>query len=363
MLNKKILVLVCGMSPQIITETLYALIHQSPSWVPDEIHLITTLMGKQNAILQLLENQKNFYQFLKDYKIDKSICFNAQTIHLITYNQTPLNDLKTPQENEAAADAICRVIAELTQNENNQLHVSLAGGRKTMGFYAGYALSLFGRTQDKLSHVLVSEGFESHRDFYYPTPYPKYIQLNNGRFLNAQDAQIWLAEIPFVRLRQYLKPHVLPINLSFGQIIASVQWQNYSTIVFNIKKLDLKIQNILVPLSRIEFILYRVLLEYAKTKQIFQFKKNQVNTEITEKFKLYDQKIIKPIDPRTENVLHTKGIDFGYLQPIKSKLNKKLKKYLPEKAYATFCIQTANRGLNCYYIDIQSTEFECLESL
>ena len=38
-----------------------------------------------------------------------------------------------------------------------------------MGYYLGYALSLFGRSQDRLSHVLVSDGYEGHPEFYYPS--------------------------------------------------------------------------------------------------------------------------------------------------------------------------------------------------
>jgi CRISPR-associated protein (TIGR02584 family) len=41
-----------------------------------------------------------------------------------------------------------------TADPQASLHVSIAGERKTMGFYVGYALSLFGRTQGRLSHVL-----------------------------------------------------------------------------------------------------------------------------------------------------------------------------------------------------------------
>ena len=52
------------------------------------------------------------------------------------------------------------------------LHVSIAGGRKTMGFYVGYALSLFARDQDRLSHVLVPPSLESRQDFFYPPPPP-----------------------------------------------------------------------------------------------------------------------------------------------------------------------------------------------
>ena len=39
-----------------------------------------------------------------------------------------------------------------------------------MGFYLGYALSLYSRAQDRLSHVLVNSPFESHSEFFYPTP-------------------------------------------------------------------------------------------------------------------------------------------------------------------------------------------------
>ena len=39
-----------------------------------------------------------------------------------------------------------------------------------MGFYVGYALSLFGRAQDRLSHVLVPPPYESRKDFFYPRP-------------------------------------------------------------------------------------------------------------------------------------------------------------------------------------------------
>jgi CRISPR-associated protein (TIGR02584 family) len=53
------------------------------------------------------------------------------------------------------------------------LHVSIAGGRKSMGFFAGYAFSLFGRTQDRLSHVLVNDPFESFPDFYFPQNHTK----------------------------------------------------------------------------------------------------------------------------------------------------------------------------------------------
>jgi len=218
---QRILLLVSGMTPQIVTETLYALCVKADSvWIPDEIHLITTGQGRNNAVLQLLEDKKRFYHFLSDYNISKPIRFDESTIHLIRDAQgKELMDLRTPQDNEAAADTITAAIRGFTQNQDSELHVSLAGGRKTMGFYAGYALSLFGRPQDCLSHVLVSEHYESHSDFYYPTPYRKEITLRDNRSLDASQAQVWLAKIPFVRLRSGLPQSLLTGNHGFSETV------------------------------------------------------------------------------------------------------------------------------------------------
>ncbi|HNU20229.1 MAG TPA: CRISPR-associated ring nuclease, partial [Hydrogenophilus thermoluteolus] len=51
--SRRILLAVSGLTPQIVTETLYALIHQPQPFVPTEIHLITTLEGAKRAKLAL----------------------------------------------------------------------------------------------------------------------------------------------------------------------------------------------------------------------------------------------------------------------------------------------------------------------
>lgn len=215
----KILLAVSGMSPQIITETLYALVVEK-QWVPNEIQLITTIQGKRNAVLQLLEGKRHFMRFLRDYDVKEPIRFDAQRIVLIQDAAgEALADLRTPDDNEAAANTICTTIRELTQDDNTELHVSLAGGRKTMGFYAGYALSLFGRAQDRLSHVLVSEHYESNANFFYPTPTTRVIEDHSGRSMDASEAKVWLAEIPFVRLRARLPQTLLSGVHSFGETV------------------------------------------------------------------------------------------------------------------------------------------------
>jgi hypothetical protein len=92
-----------------------------------------------------------------------------------------------------------------------------------MGFYLGYALSLLGRPQDRLSHVLVSSPFESHADFFYPTPQQRVIYTADRQPLDASDATVMLADIPFVRLRDGLQEALLREGASFSAVVAQAQ--------------------------------------------------------------------------------------------------------------------------------------------
>ena len=51
--KRKILVAVTGMSPQIVTETLFALVTQQ-GWLPDEVHVLTTGRGAGKISTALL---------------------------------------------------------------------------------------------------------------------------------------------------------------------------------------------------------------------------------------------------------------------------------------------------------------------
>jgi len=207
---KRILLTSSGLTPQIITETLYAL-SQQQAWLPDEIHVVTTTLGKQRILDSLLgygENDAVLAQLREEYSLPP-IRLDEGTIHLISDAEgLPLSDIRSIDDNDRAANLITALITELTDNENNELHVSLAGGRKTMGFYTGYALSLYGRPQDRLSHVLISEPFENLPGFYYPTRDSCLIE-RPGRFpgqaslppVDARDAIVTLADIPYVRMR------------------------------------------------------------------------------------------------------------------------------------------------------------------
>lgn len=222
---KNVLFLVTGMTPQIITETVWALacdpdLADDERFVPDEIWVLSTDDGL-NQIKATLFDEGVFEQFKKDYPIIAKVAFDKNHLCVIQKDGTPLKDLKTPGDNELSANLICQQVRNFTQDDNVRLHVSIAGGRKTMGFYAGYALSLYGRAQDSMSHVLVDSEFESAMGFYYPTQTDYYVtQRHTGKKLNAKDAQIWLANIPFVRMSEAISDkHQLKQGVSFSEAV------------------------------------------------------------------------------------------------------------------------------------------------
>ena len=200
--KRRVLVSVTGLSPQVVTETLYSLVTEQ-QFVPTEIILLTTVNGRNRAVRDLLDPvDGKFPAFCREYGLGGRIAFSAESIHVISDVQgRALKDIRTPEDNVCAADMISSVIGALCADSDAALHVSIAGGRKTMGFFLGYALSIFGREQDRLSHVLVSEPYENNRDFFYPTQTPREIYNADGSPLDAAKAKVSLAEIPFIRLR------------------------------------------------------------------------------------------------------------------------------------------------------------------
>jgi CRISPR-associated protein (TIGR02584 family) len=222
---RRILLAVTGLSPQVITETLYALaIKRRPAFVPTEVVLLTTAEGAERARLSLLSSDPGWFERLRrDYALP-SMGFGPAGIRVLRDTEgRVLQDIRRPEDNEAAADAITELVRELTADPHGALHVSIAGGRKTMGYYLGYALSLFGRAQDRLSHVLVPEPFESTWDFFYPTPYSRVITTRDNKLADTAEADVALAEIPFVSLRDGLPERLLTGRASFGQTVAAAR--------------------------------------------------------------------------------------------------------------------------------------------
>jgi CRISPR-associated protein (TIGR02584 family) len=345
--TRRILLLAAGLSPQIVTETLYALAversaNNQPIWLPDEVHLITTTAGAREALLNLLDATSGwFYRLCRDYRLP-AIVFDTTTIHVLTDAiGKPLDDIRSPADNEAAADFITGIVRKLTADPAWSLHVSIAGGRKTMGFYLGYALSLYGRAQDRLSHVLVSEPYESNRDFYYPTPQQHPLRvLRRGReeTFDARDARIELADIPFVRLRDGIPERLLAGATTFSETVSAAQASHTPTLIVDVAGQRLVASGERVVLGRKEFAIYLWLARRASRGAGAVALSKREDAAITREYLATYGTVVGVGDPLAAK-LHKTSFDADYFRPARSHIHAALAAALGPVAARAYLIQ------------------------
>ena len=198
---RRALVCVVGLVPAVVTETMYALaVQQDPAFVPTEVHVITTAPGAQRVNdLLLARPHGRLHALVADYLPGHAVLFGPDQIHLIRDGERVLEDIESPADSTATADTVIDVLRELSADPCCAIHASIAGGRKSMGFYLGYAMSLLGRAQDRVSHVLVNPPFENHREFFYPPLHAVELTAGDEKFSTAQ-ARVTLALVNVVRL-------------------------------------------------------------------------------------------------------------------------------------------------------------------
>lgn len=197
-------VCLAGLSPAVVTETLYGLVTRRPRGViPRDVHIVTTHGAYPTLAATLLGPQGALARLRADYRLPAGTlrCLPDHVHVLADERGRPLDDIRTPADSRAAGEAIGRLVRELARDDGLELHCSLAGGRKTMSALLATALQLHGRAQDRLYHVLVGEPFERIPHFYYPSPRPDRRRLD-GRVVDFHRARVELVEIPLVALGQ-----------------------------------------------------------------------------------------------------------------------------------------------------------------
>lgn len=223
---RRTLLAVVGLTPQVVTETVWALATRAEApFLPTELVVVTTAEGRERLLLTLLdEDRGQLGELAQDLaRPELARILTLERIH-VAGGERPLEDIRTPEDHVAVADLLTRLIGGLTADPDCALHVSIAGGRKTMSFLNGYVLSLFARPQDRLSHVLVDGPFESHPQFFFPPARPRVLLVPpDGRPVRTDRAAVTLAEIPFVRLRERLPPELLRDGVVFAEAVQAVQ--------------------------------------------------------------------------------------------------------------------------------------------
>jgi len=266
---KEIFIFVAGAVPQVITETIYALSQKKPAVYADEIFIITTSVGKKIIFESLIE-KKILESLVTEYKLPP-VYLSAESFIVPKNDQgREIDDIKMSEDNEIIGDLITSFIREKTKDQASRLHCSLAGGRKTMSFYLGAALQLFGRPWDRLYHVIVDPEFESSPDFFYKPKRNRLIMVKDKdgriRHLSTRNATIYLAELPFIRLSQKLRLQ----GASFRELVAEGQREiDLATVqpelIVNLKERSIKIGEKIIYLQPMLLFIYVAFLEKKMT--------------------------------------------------------------------------------------------------
>jgi CRISPR-associated protein (TIGR02584 family) len=287
--SSTILLAVTGMSPAVLSETVWALAHEKSPVIPDRVVVITTSPGQARLEDELFKSSPDYgnrtvWQALRDAILSNRAGssnadddrLNLDEIRVIASRDSkvgrsfPVEDIRTPADNELAADFILDEVRKITSNADTTLIASLAGGRKTLGALLYAAISLLGRPQDRLTHVLVSEPFEDpglKPRFYFPAqPATLHEHPRTGAVYSSDAARLWLADVPFVRMRELFPKQLGRYPGSFSGLVRAYSKRigevaGPPEIALDPESLTLRVQDAEVKLTAREFAVYAFLTE------------------------------------------------------------------------------------------------------
>ena len=228
--KRTILIAGMGTSPAVLTNAVWALAHGEKPVVPDEIVVFITKNGKTLLKKELFDDGV-WADMLKSLAregidIDGKLLFGETSIRSIPdVRGNEIDDLRTGDDNLRAADFMLGELRKYTEDNGTELHVSIAGGRKTMSALLFSCMSLLGREQDKVYHILLPPALEGGvtPTFYYPKRGTTYTARVTGKKYKVKDLQCELFEVPFVRMRGWYQEKFKEIPPSYRTLISKVQ--------------------------------------------------------------------------------------------------------------------------------------------
>jgi len=226
-----ILVAVTGMSPAVLTETVWALAFPADKAtapiIPTRLIALTTTVGRE-AIVQQLFGADAIWERLREavlgpaYRTDSRLCFGTTGDCVKVFTATTagrpveLKDISTEAENAAVADFITDELWGHVEKPGTRIIASISGGFKTMSALLFAGMSLLGRKEDLISHVLVNAPYDTALTprFFFPAQPQQELRDRDGKTWRARDAHLRLGFVPFVPLHDLLEKYKRPRSYS-----------------------------------------------------------------------------------------------------------------------------------------------------
>lgn len=357
-MSKNLLICVSGLTPQVVTETLYCLAVKQKTQV-DEIYVLTTRRGRdvilgkdQHPATPKTPLKKEIEALCQKYKIKKPAFDENDTYIIVAKEESiELSDIRSDKDNILFPNKVCEFIQTKTASADNIMYCSITGGRKSMSVHLANALSLFARENDKLLHVLTKEEHEFKG--FYPTSK-----------IEAKDLE--LSEIPFVRLRSLLLPEIKEQNFlkyKFDQIVTLTQSQlkiisDKTKLIVDVERREIRYGTDSISLEPMEFLFYYLFID-SKTKGIQKisvedFTSDETRVRFAEYFNEYF-----PNHYIKEKRWYKKGFSKEDFRIKRSKVNNKISMLIEDPDVAATFIIDVNRkwGDSTYYLQAEKNKF------
>ena len=272
-MDEIVLIAVVGVSPAILTETVWALAHEKKPVIPDKIVVLTTTTGKACLERELFTSAKGRptgWQRLvsslseEGFEVEGKVQFGLADYHVRLFpsqnRMRNVEDITSFEDNAAAADMILDTLRGFTEQPRTCVLASIAGGRKTMGALMMSCMSLLGREQDRVLHVLVNPPFDTPLSppFLFPEKKVKY-QTPDGMMVK-ENPKVALVDVPYVRMRGWYESIFKSPPPSYIALVNGIQKEmplatNYPELCFDCSTGSLVVlKNANVELSPMEFV-------------------------------------------------------------------------------------------------------------
>ena len=218
--ERVVLISVVGMSPAVVTESIWGLHQERPELVPDEVVVYTTRLAWENLHKAMFSEQAGTSVWADlQQKVGREITLRKRIFEDNQGGELP--DIVTSADQELVADQLLRGIRELKNPQQGECRVvaSVAGGSKSMSALMYAAMSLGAAADDMITHVLADETATSCPAFFFPAQQQQELVNRKGEAFTAAKVQIDLAEIPFVPLAALVKNSDFNSSGGFRQLV------------------------------------------------------------------------------------------------------------------------------------------------
>jgi len=228
--QETILLVLVGTTPAVLTETVWALAFEEDPVLPDRIIALTTRSGADLLKEKLFTN--GHWKDLKTVLSDRGIAIGnrlsfgpiGDSVRVVPAadRQTELEDVRSLADAEAMAEFCMETVRAFTESEHTRLIVSIAGGRKSSSALLHSVMTLLGRHDDRITHVLVDPEWE-RSDFFFPGCQGVLKQPNNQEWIDTSKVEITLMDVPFVPMRYFFERELKKAAGSFTRVIREMR--------------------------------------------------------------------------------------------------------------------------------------------